>query len=252
MKILEPNRLLYLLGALTMGFATALDIQAAVPYHSFIPHIHLIKAIVNSFCICFCIIIALYPEKKLLTYIVFFVEAGNVTLVGFIGVGTSLFCVGVILCFINGEFARNRTGKIILLSIYWVLIISTIYPALGLHFLIFEIMMTLFAFVLFAAIYQKLEAKLSYLLILPAESVKTKITLPPKGSVLKLRDYALSERQRAFIIGSIKNGETYEKLGEKYYVSTSVVKKDMAAACKYFGVANREALRILLLQYRVE
>jgi hypothetical protein len=26
----------------------------------------------------------------------------------------------------------------------------------------------------------------------------------------------------------------------------------MAAACKYFGVTNREALRILLLQYKLE
>lgn len=78
------------------------------------------------------------------------------------------------------------------------------------------------------------------------------ITLPPKGSTLKLSNYELSERQIAFILGSIKQGETYEVLGNRYYVSTSVVKKDMAAACKYFGVANREALRILLLQYKLE
>ena len=94
-------------------------------------------------------------------------------------------------------------------------------------------------------------AKLSYLL-LPNETVTSSITLPPKGSTLKLSDYELSQRQIAFILGSIMQGETYDMLGKRYYVSTSVVKKDMAAACKYFGVANREALRILLLQYKLK
>lgn len=70
--------------------------------------------------------------------------------------------------------------------------------------------------------------------------------------MLKLSDYKLTERQIAFVYGSIKQGATYEALGEKYFVSTSVVKKDMATVCKRFGVKNREALRILLLQYKIE
>lgn len=93
------------------------------------------------------------------------------------------------------------------------------------------------------------ESITSYLL-LPTEVIAAKIELPSKGSSLKLSRYNLSERQQAFIIGSIKEGETYEVLAERYNVSVSVVKKDMAAACKLFGVTNREALRILLLQYK--
>ena len=138
-----------------------------------------------------------------------------------------------------------------MLSIYWALVIVTIWPVLGFIFVIFEILGTLFGLTACIALYQKLEGKLSYLL-LPEETVMAAITLPPKGSTLKLSNYELSERQIAFILGSIKQGETYEVLGNRYYVSTSVVKKDMAAACKYFGVANREALRILLLQYKLE
>ena len=38
----------------------------------------------------------------------------------------------------------------------------------------------------------------------------------------------------------------------EYHVSTSVVKKDMAAACRLFGVTNKESLRILLLQYKIK
>ena len=250
-KKLSPDRLLYLFNAGMMTFAIVMNIRVASPYISVVPYMSLIKATLNAFCVCLSIILIVHPEKKFLTYIVFFVEAANAALVGFLGIGTSLFCIGIILCFINGDFATNRKRKVIILSIYWLLIIITIWPVLGFAFVIFEILGTLFGLAVCAVLYHKLEAKLSYLL-LPGETVNTSITLPFKGSVLRLADYELSERQIAFILGSIKQGETYEALGKQYYVSTSVVKKDMAAACKYFGVANREALRILLLQYKLE
>ncbi|AIW90166.1 MULTISPECIES: hypothetical protein [unclassified Treponema] len=250
-KKLSPDRLLYILNAGMMTFAMIMNIKVAIPYASVIPYMNLIKAGLNAFCVCLSIILIVHPQKKLLTYIVFFVEAGNAVLVGFMGIGTSMFCIGIILCFVNGEFAVNRRKKVILLGVYWLLVTITIYPVLGFTFVIFEILGTLFGLTACAALYQKLEGKLSYLL-LPNETVTTAVTLPPKGSTLKLSDYELSERQIAFILGSIKHGETYETLGNRYYVSTSVVKKDMAAACKYFGVANREALRILLLQYKLE
>ena len=250
-KWLTPTRLLYILNAGAMIFSMVLNIKVAIPYVSVIPYMSVIKAVLNASCVCLSIILIVHPEKKLLTYIVFFVEAGNAALVGFLGIGTSLFCTGIVFCFINGEFAVNRKKKVIMLSIYWALIIITIWPVLGFTFVIFEILGTLFGLSACAALYQKLEEKLSYLL-LPDEAINTSITLPPKGSILRLSNYELSERQIAFIIGSIKQGETYETLGNRYYVSTSVVKKDMAAACKYFGVTNREALRILLLQYKLE
>jgi len=250
-KWLTPDRVLYILNVGAMTFAMVLNIKVAIPYISVIPYMNVIKAMLNAFCVCLSIILIIHPEKKLLTYIVFFIEAGNAALVGFLGIGTSLFCTGIVLCFINGEFAVNRKKKVIMLSIYWALVIVTIWPVLGFTFVIFEILGTLFGLSACAALYQKLEGKLSYLL-LPDETLTTSITLPLKGSILKLSDYELSERQIAFILGSIKQGETYESLANRYYVSTSVVKKDMAAACKYFGVANREALRILLLQYKLE
>ena len=250
-KWLTPDRVLYILNVGAMTFAMVLNIKVAIPYISVIPYMNVIKAMLNAFCVCLSIILIIHPEKKLLTYIVFFIEAGNAALVGFLGIGTSLFCTGIVLCFINGEFAVNRKKKVIMLSIYWALVIVTIWPVLGFTFVIFEILGTLFGLSACAALYQKLEGKLSYLL-LPDETLTTSITLPLKGSILKLSDYELSERQIAFILGSIKQGETYESLANRYYVSASVVKKDMAAACKYFGVANREALRILLLQYKLE
>lgn len=79
-----------------------------------------------------------------------------------------------------------------------------------------------------------------------------KIELPPKGSALHLLDCGVSERQKFFIKGMVNGRKTYEELAAEYHVSTSVVKKDMAAACRLFGVTNKESLRILLLQYKIK
>ncbi|MBQ1709626.1 MAG: hypothetical protein II032_00720 [Treponema sp.] len=45
-------------------------------------------------------------------------------------------------------------------------------------------------------------------------------------------------------------GLTYEEIADKNNISVSVVKNEMAKCCQVFGVKNREALRLLLLQYR--
>ena len=84
------------------------------------------------------------------------------------------------------------------------------------------------------------------------EIISPEIPLPVKGSVLRLSDYGISERQKFFIQGTVNGGKTYEELAAEYHVSTSVVKKDMAAACRLLGVTNKEDLRILLLQYKIE
>ena len=116
---------------------------------------------------------------------------------------------------------------------------------------VFEIALTLFYFGLLVCLYKKLESKLSFLLPV-AEVVAPEIPLPAKGSALCLSDFGISERQKFFIQGTVNGGKTYEELAIEYHVSTSVVKKDMAAACRLFGVANKEDLRILLLQYKIE
>lgn len=45
---------------------------------------------------------------------------------------------------------------------------------------------------------------------------------------------------------------TYDKIANDNYVSLSIVKMEMAQVCKLFGVKNKEDLKILLLQYKIE
>ena len=134
---------------------------------------------------------------------------------------------------------------------YWILITIGLYFSFNIKMAVFEIALTFFHFGLLVCLYKKLESKLSFLLPV-SELISPEIPLPAKGSALCLSDYGISERQKFFIQGTVNGGKTYEELAAEYHVSTSVVKKDMAAACRLFGVTNKEDLRILLLQYKIE
>ena len=108
-----------------------------------------------------------------------------------------------------------------------------------------------FCFAFYMWIYSILKAKLSCLI--PKNVRENDIFIgKPAGSVIKLSEYSLSERQRTFIIEHIHNKLTYKELSEKYFVSVSTVKKIFADTFKVFNVSNIEELRLLLLQYQVE
>lgn len=242
---------MFLFGSVVLCIATLMNIKTKVPFISVIPATKYVEAVVNGICAVLCLILVFKPEARWLQYTVYIVEAALTTLIGFVGIGTLLFSALIITLFINGFFATKRKRKITLLAVYWCAVAAGLYPAFGIRPLLFEVALTFFYLAFFTSVYEKLESKLSYLL--PSIDVTTGgIQLPPHGATLTLSDYGLSERQVNFVKLCIENGLTYEQLSEKYHISTSVVKKDMASACKLFGVKNREALRVLLLQYKIK
>ncbi|UTC61533.1 hypothetical protein E4O05_08200 [Treponema sp. OMZ 787] len=250
-KFFNAGRVMYLLGIFVLSTAIVMNITNQFPLAGFLPVVIRIDFVINCICLFFCLILFIKPKNNILTYMMFFMEAGVTAHMGFVGIGTLLFAAGCVMVFVNGDFKTYYKQKIAALTIYWLLISIGLYFSFSIRYFIFEITLTGFYFGLLVCLYKKLEANLSYLLP-PTEIVSTEINLPPKGSVLELEEYGISERQKDFILGSIMNGKTYEELSAEFHVSTSVVKKDMASACKSLGVANREALRILLLQYRIE
>ena len=231
--------------------ALVLNITTQIPLAGFILVVRWIDVAVNAIAACLCVFLFIKPGCKMITYLLFFIEGGVTAHMGFVGIGTLLFTAGCVMVFVNGDFKTRYKEKIAALCLYWVLITIGLYFSFNIKMAIFEIALTFFHFGLLVCLYKKLESKLSFLL--PAsEVISLKIALPPKGSVLRLSDYGVSERQKFFIQGTVNGGKTYEDLAAEHNVSTSVVKKDMASACRLFGVTNKEALRILLLQYKIE
>jgi DNA-binding CsgD family transcriptional regulator len=240
--------MMYLFGFAVLCLATVMNLLTKIPFISIIPCTKYTEACINGICALLCLYLVFRPENIHLQYHVFIIEAASTTLIGFVGIGTLLFSALITLQFINGYFIMHRERKIAVLAAYWCAVTAGIYPAFGLRPFLFEIALTLFYFAFFATVYEKLRTKLSYLLPETAVTEKT-VILPEHGSALSLSRYGLSERQITFIHRCIDDGLTYEQIAEKYNVSISVVKKDMANACRIFGVKNREALRVLLLQY---
>ena len=245
------NRIMYASAFFVLCVALVMNITTQVPLAGFIPIVRWIDVAVNAIAACLCVFLFIKPGCKMISYLLFFIEGGVTAHMGFVGIGTLLFTAGCVMVFVNGDFKTRYKEKIAALCLYWILITIGLYFSFNIKMAIFEIALTFFHFGLLVCLYKKLESKLSFLLPV-AEVITPEIPLPAKGSALRLSDYGISERQKFFIQGTVNGGKTYEELAAEYHVSTSVVKKDMAAACRLFGVTNKEDLRILLLQYKIE
>ena len=117
--------------------------------------------------------------------------------------------------------------------------------------MLIDIGYSVFCYSFYLWIYSILKAKFSCLI---PKNVRENNTIigKPAGSVIKLSDYNLNERQRTYLMEHIHNKLSYKEIGEKYFVSLSTVKKIFADIFKIFNVSNIEELRLLLLQYQVE
>ena len=87
------------------------------------------------------------------------------------------------------------------------------------------------------AVYSKLKHLLSPLL--PAQSKEAIVKLPPQGSLLNLQDCQLSERQIKIVNEYLETNASYSELADKFIVSVSTVKKEMAHILHIFGVPLR-------------
>ena len=245
------NRIMYASAFFALCVAIMLNITTQIPFAGFILVLRWIDVVINAIAAGLCVFLFIKPDYKIISYLLFFIEGGVTAHMGFVGIGTLLFTAGCVMVFVNRDFKTRYKEKIAVLCLYWILITIGLYFSFNINMVVFEIALTLFYFGLLVCLYKKLESKLSFLLPV-AEVVAPEIPLPAKASALCLSDFGISDRQKFFIQGTVNGGKTYEELAIEYHVSASVVKKDMVAACRLFGVTNKEDLRILLLQYKLE
>ncbi|MCR4733693.1 MAG: hypothetical protein K5829_01650 [Treponema sp.] len=251
MKKISPARIMYFCASIVLFIATAMNLLTHYKFISIIPYTKYVEAVVNFSSAVLCIILTFKPELKRPQYILFFVQSTITTLIGFAGIGTMLLCFLGLLLFVNGFFKSKVKIKLIFFGIWWLLVILGVYIGFGPRPAAFVTALTLLYIAMLATIYEKLSQKLSYLL--PQKVVSTKSDqLPSYGSKLSLSDYGLTERQKKFLLSAMNGNQTYEKIANENYVSLSIVKLEMSQICKIFGVKNKEELKILLLQYKIE
>lgn len=248
---IPAEKLMFITGALVLIIATIMNLTTKYDFISIIPYTKYVEATINSICSIICIILIFKPKWKILEYLMFGIEATITSLIGFIGIGCMLLMFLGLSLFTDGAFKKNYKQKLTFISIWWALVIAGVFPAFGIKGSAFAIAVTFFYVAIFLVTYAKLQDKLSYLLP-KFEVASEKIQLPYYGSKLYLKDYGLTERQIDFLRYCIIEGKTYEEIAAIKEISVSVVKKEMSNCCKLFGVKNRESLRILLLQYKID
>ena len=248
-SFITAERLMYFFVSIVLAIATFMNLTPKMEFRSVIPYTKYVEAVLNCSCSIICLILCIKPNWKHLSYIIFSVQATSTVLIGFSGIGTMLLMCLILSLFSDGFFKKNLKLKVSIISIWWFLVILGVIPPFGLRGGFFVLALTLFYLAIMITTYGKLRDKLSYLL--PEKNVTiTDLKLPPRGSKINLSDYGLTDRQIKFLKLCLTEGLTYEEIAGKNNISVSVVKKEMAKCCQVFGVKNREALRLLLLQYR--
>lgn len=241
---------MFFCGSIVLVIATIMNLRTTIAFRSIIPYTKYVEAFFNSLCAILCLVLVFNPKLKKLEYAVFALQATLTTLIGFAGIGTMLLMFLVLSLFTDGFFKTKFKLKVSVMAVWWALVLIGVYPAFKLRAFLFAIALTFFYITMMLVTYDKLRDKLSYLL--PKNQITSNIEkLPPPGSELVLSDYGLTKRQIKFLMLCINEGMTYEEISQANYISVSVVKKEMSTCCKTFGVKNREALRVLLLQYKL-
>ena len=155
----------------------------------------------------------------------------------------------LIKLFSGGFFINHFYLKLTILLLIWLSLILGLIP-FGTERMILSYAAICFFCAFYYHIYKKMKNALAN--YLPPSMVDSEINLPEPGNPISLSDYNLSNRQKEILSEYLKYGTSYKNLAQKFIVSESTVKTEMARIQKQFGVKNREDLRVLLLQYELK
>ena len=245
-KLFTSHRLfeICLFMLLSSTFTTSLMLPEN--YRTWIPIPQILLPLANGICLITCMVLIIKPGIKLLEIGILLIQSFLTKWTGYESLGLLFYIVMLVMLFRYGFFRTHIHFKTILVSVIWIIWMPGALPFGMDHFLL---SLAAFFFILSFChlVYDYFKDLLAPLL--PAQSEKAKIKLPQIGGTLKLAETNLSERQTKLIFDFINYNSTYKELSDKYFISISTVKKDMAQVLKLFGVKNNDDLRHLLSQY---
>jgi len=228
--------------SLMLNGAPGSIIEKVAPTSIVIPTVHFI---------CVGLALVFLITKNLYVMIsIFAIESELTILTNYEELGIFFFYAALILILCKDLIKEKPHKKIFWMFLVHLITLVLTYPH-GFVYTIIDISYSVFCFAFYMWIYYSLKSKLSCLFpknVRDNEAIKGK----PAGSVIKLSDYNLNDRQKTFLLEHLRNKLSYKDLSEKYFVSLSTVKKIFADTFKIFNVSNIEELRLLLLQYQVE
>lgn len=247
-------RILAICGTIALAIATVLNIIIGTHFVGSLlyPYTETITPLLNGFCTVLGFISIFRPNNKYIFPTILVIEAVYNVICGFEVLGIFLYSFCMLLLFSRGYFRTHTKIKLLCISILWLLVLTTLFSFCWNDF-VFAVGVSLFAAASYFALYSILYDQLNFLLSnVTMPSDKTGIALPQKGSVLNLKILNLTKRQTACIHYTMNTDKSYKKIADELFISESAIKKDMQDLFHLFGVKNREMLRLLLLQYKIE
>ena len=247
-NILTPHRIFEFCGFLILSAAFIISLKLPAEPLTWIPFAQITVPVVNGLCALACIPLIIKPGIKWIEISLFFVQSFFTTWTGYETLGMFLYSAMIVLLFCYGFFKKYLHRKAIILVIIWGIWLSGVIP-FGIARCVLVYTTFLFMLAFYYAVYSKLKELLAPLL--PVQAEEATIKLPAVERTINLTDYNFTERQQKLIFDFMQYNSTYKELSDKFYISVSTVKKDMAEILRLFGVKTSEELRQLLSPYEI-
>ncbi len=254
-KDLKPYMILDVLGMVFAAVAAFNNFALGVDHSPFTesilyPYTNFLVPAANIFTFVATIVYLFMPQQLWIIFFLYMLETVNLMLTGFFKIGITLY-VNFFAFFCAAGFARHHfKKKAAIAGTILVLMIFANYKSTTILDLIFYTVFAGFEMGCYILLYFLLQEKLNFLFTdVEVPGIKPAIKLPETGSTLDLHELGLTERQIECIKFTLNTDYSFKKIAEELITSESTVKKDMQDLYKFFGVKNRELLRLLLLQY---
>ena len=248
-KKINYERLMILFGAIVSctGFIISITIEDFS--EAFLPYFNVIVPIVNITSAVMCLFLFIFPKFRLMQSIVVFGQGMVMVLNNLLFLGIFLYFLGIMLLFCNGYLRKKTVIKLICcLGVLFLSFTPIIFKNFHKYFMaVFFLLFVAFSYIY---IYWKIRQNLFDLFPFLANKITDK-QMPEPGSKLNLLDFELTERQINILKSYINDSKNYKAIGEKFYLSESLVKKEMVNICKCFGVQSIRVLLFLLQQYEI-
>lgn len=256
-KELKLFRILDILGMIFLAIAITNNFLDGVDHPPFTksilyPYTNFLVPAINIFCFIGTIIYLLIPSQIWIIFVLFMIETVHLMFTGFEIVGIMLYVNYFAVMTVSGYAKRYFKTKATIFGTILLLLLTNLIYTSGIFDFIYYLFMAFFMISCYAVLYYMLYDKLNFLFReIAVPNLKTELNLPEKGAILDLKKLGLTQRQIACINYTLNTSYSYKMIAEELITSESTVKKDMQDLYKFFGVKNREMLRLLLIQYQI-
>lgn len=248
-KLKFAEKLMHVSSFLIITFSFLMSVFVSELDTTIIPYPHIVYPVLNAICAVLCLYLIFFPHHLFIQVFILFVQSILTVYYDQEILGTFLYFTIVIFLYINGSFKLHAKRKLIVIAIFWNLIISALIPH---HIFAYFFAITSFLFILclFYYIFIQVEDLLkSFLPVTRYQLLNPK--LPNVGDELNLYAFNLTERQIEIILAYVNKSPSYKELAAKFFISESLVKREMSLIFKEFGVKNLVEFHSLLLQYNI-